>query len=110
MFHLQDILPEGKPTTVPGGGMPGGVCDTSGDAGALREPARPRHLGDLGGRQPLPTTVPPSATSRSPGGRSMGATWGQTSAERGRSGNFGDSRRRRGGQRRRGLSKPTGGG
>ena len=40
---------------MPGGGMPGGVSDTSGDAGALRAPARPRHRGYTGGGQhPLP--------------------------------------------------------
>ena len=50
---------EGRQATVPGGGMPGGVSDTSGDAGALRAPARPRHRGYTGGGQPPPTTVPP---------------------------------------------------
>ena len=39
--------------------MPGGVGDTNGDAGVLCAPARPRHCGDAGGGQPLPTTVPP---------------------------------------------------
>ena len=39
----------------------------------------------------------------------MGATWGPHSAKRGRSGSCGDLRRRRGRQRRSGLSKPTGG-
>ena len=50
---------KGRQATVPGGGMPGGVSDTSGDAGALRAPARPRHRGYTGGGQPPPTTVPP---------------------------------------------------
>ena len=44
---------------MPGGEMPGGVGNTSGDAGALCAPARPRHRGDTGGGQPPPTTVPP---------------------------------------------------
>ena len=39
--------------------MPGGVGNTSGDAGALFAPARPRHRGDTGGGKPPPTTVPP---------------------------------------------------
>ena len=39
--------------------MPGGVVNTSGDAGALCAPARPRHRGDTGGGQPTPTMVPP---------------------------------------------------
>ena len=50
---------ERRQTKVPGGGMPGGVRDTSGDAGELRAPARPRHCGHIGGGQPPPTTVPP---------------------------------------------------
>ena len=60
-WGAQDIrneFPKGKKSAVPGGGMPGGVCDTSGDAGALRAPARPQHRGDFGGGQPPPTTVP----------------------------------------------------
>ena len=44
---------------MPGGEMPRGVGNTSGDAGALCAPARPQHRGDAGGGQPLPTTVPP---------------------------------------------------
>ena len=68
---IQDRLPEEKPTTVPGGGLPGGVCDTSGDAGALRAPARPRHRGHIGGGQPPPTTVPPVR----PPGLQEGAHW-----------------------------------
>ena len=44
---IQNEFPEGRQTTVPGGGMPGGVRDTSGDAGALRAPARPRHRGHI---------------------------------------------------------------
>ena len=43
---------------MPGGEVPGGVGNTSGDAGALCAPARPRHRGDTGGGQPPPTTVP----------------------------------------------------
>ena len=43
---------------MPGGGMPGGVSDTSGDAVALRAPARPQHRGYIGGGQPPPTMVP----------------------------------------------------
>ena len=39
--------------------MPGGVGNTSGDAGALCAPERPRHRGDPGGGQPPPTTVTP---------------------------------------------------
>ena len=50
---------EGRQAAVPGGGMPGGVRDTSGNAGALRAPARPRHRGYIGVGQPPPTTVPP---------------------------------------------------
>ena len=44
---------------MPSGGMPGGVGNTSGDAGTLCAPACPRHRGDTGGGQPPPTTVPP---------------------------------------------------
>ena len=44
---------------MPGGGMPRGIGNTSGDAGALCAPARLRHRGDTGGGQPPPTTVPP---------------------------------------------------
>ena len=54
-----ELSREGRQETVPGGGMPGGVSDTSGDAGALRAPARPRHRGYTGGGKPHPTTVPP---------------------------------------------------
>ena len=54
---------------MPGGEMPGGVGNTSGNAGALCAPTRPQHRGDTGGGQPPPTTVPPGATSRSPGRR-----------------------------------------
>ena len=68
---IQDRLPEGNLTTVPGGGMPGGVCDTSGDTGALCAPARPRHRGDFGGGQPPLTTVPPVR----PPGPQAGAQW-----------------------------------
>ena len=50
---------EDRQAKVPGGGMPRGVSDTSGDAGALRATARPRHRGYTGGGQPPPTTVPP---------------------------------------------------
>ena len=50
---------ERRQETVPGGGMPGGVSNTSGDAGALCAPARPRRRGYTGGGQPPPTTVPP---------------------------------------------------
>ena len=50
---------EGQQATVPVGGMPGGVSNTRGDAGALCAPARPRYLGYPGGGQPPPTTVPP---------------------------------------------------
>ena len=50
---------KGRQATVTGGGMPGGVSDTSGDAGALCAPARPQHRGYNGGGQPPPTTVPP---------------------------------------------------
>ena len=39
--------------------MPGGVGDTSGNAGALCAPERPRHRGDAVGGQPPPNTVPP---------------------------------------------------
>ena len=39
--------------------MPGGVGNTSGDAGALCAPARPQHCGDTGGGQPPPTKVTP---------------------------------------------------
>ena len=45
--------------TMPGGGMPGGVGNTSGDTGELCAPAHPRHRGDTGLGQPPPTTVPP---------------------------------------------------
>ena len=76
---------EGRQATVPGGGMPGGVSDTSGDAGALCAPARLRHRGYPGGGQPTPTTV----TFRSPGRRLTGATWRPVSAGRGRSGSKG---------------------
>ena len=51
--------------------MPGDVCNTSGDAGALRAPAHPRHRGDPGGGQPPPTTVP---LVRPPGPKA-GAQW-----------------------------------
>ena len=44
---------------MPGVGMHGGVSNTSGDAGALFAPARPRHRGYTGVGQPPPTTVPP---------------------------------------------------
>ena len=44
---------------------------TSGDAGALRAPARPRHRGDTGGGQPPPNTVPPVR----PSGLQEGAQW-----------------------------------
>ena len=44
---------------MPGGEMPGGVGNTSGDAGALCAPASPLHRGDTGGGQPPSTTVPP---------------------------------------------------
>ena len=36
---------EGRQETVPGGGMPRGVIDMSGNAGALRAPAHPQHRG-----------------------------------------------------------------
>ena len=39
--------------------MPGGVGNTSGDAGALFAPARSQHRGDTGVGKPPPTTVPP---------------------------------------------------
>ena len=46
---IQNELPnEGRQATVPGGGMPGGVRDTSGNAGALRAPAHPQHRGHIG--------------------------------------------------------------
>ena len=39
---VQNEFPnEGRQATVPGGGMPGGVRETSGDEGALHAPARP---------------------------------------------------------------------
>ena len=44
---------------MPGGEMPGGVSNTSGDAGALRALVRTQHRGYTGGCQPPPTTVPP---------------------------------------------------
>ena len=44
---------------MPGGEMPRGVSNTSGNAGALFEPASPRHRGDTGGGKPPPITVPP---------------------------------------------------
>ena len=44
---------------MPGGGMPGGVGNTRGDAGALFALARPQHHGDTRGGQPPFTTVPP---------------------------------------------------
>ena len=44
---------------MPGGGKPGGVGITSGDAGAICAPACPRHRGDTGGGKPPPTTVTP---------------------------------------------------
>ena len=50
----------------------------------------------------------PGATSRSPGRRSMGATWRQTNAEREQKEKSGDSRLRREMQQRRGRSTPTG--
>ena len=56
---IQNEFLEGRQTTVPGGGMPGGVRDTSGDAGALRAPARPRHRGRIGVGQPPPPAVHP---------------------------------------------------
>ena len=42
---------------MPGGEIPGGVGNTSGNVGALCAPERPRHRGDTGGGQPPPTTV-----------------------------------------------------
>ena len=66
---------EGRQTTVPGEGMPGGVRDTSGDAGALCAPARPRRRGYTGGGKPPPYHGASGATFRSPGRRSTGATW-----------------------------------
>ena len=56
---------------MPGGEMPGGVGNTSGNAGALCAPARPQHRGDTGGGQPPPTTVPPVR----PLGLQEGAQW-----------------------------------
>ena len=44
---------------MPSGEMPGGLGNTSGDAGALCAPERPQHSGDTGGGQPPSTTVPP---------------------------------------------------
>ena len=47
---VQNEFPDkGRQTAVPGGWMPGGVRDTSGDAGALRAPVRPRHRSHFGG-------------------------------------------------------------
>ena len=43
---------------MPGGEIPTGVGNTSGDAGAHCAPARPQHRGDNGGGKPPPTTVP----------------------------------------------------
>ena len=73
-WGAQDIPesgPEGKPAAVPSRGVPGSGGDTSGDAGALHAPARPRHRGDPGGGQPPPTTVPPMR----PPGPKAGAKW-----------------------------------
>ena len=56
---------------MPGGEMPGGVSNTSSDAGALCAPARPRHRGYTVGGQPLPTTMPPVR----PSGLQEGAQW-----------------------------------
>ena len=69
---VQNEFPdEGRQTAVPCGWMPGGVRDTSGNAGALRAPARPRHRGNIGGGQPPPTKVPPVR----PAGLQEGAQW-----------------------------------
>ena len=62
---------EGRQATVPGGGMPRGVSNTSGNAGALRALACPRHRGHIGGGKPPPTTVPPVR----PVGLQEGAQW-----------------------------------
>ena len=43
---------------MPGGGMPGGVRNMSGDAGSLCTPARPQHRDYTRGGQPPPSTVP----------------------------------------------------
>ena len=59
LLKFESICWFGRQETVPGGGMPGGVIDTSGDAGALCAPSRPQHRGYTGGGQPPPTTVPP---------------------------------------------------
>ena len=53
---IQDVLPsEGGTEVVSSGGVPGGVSDTDGDAGALRAPAHKRQRGDAGGGQPPPS-------------------------------------------------------
>ena len=76
---------KGRQATVPGGGMPGGVSDTSGDAGALCAPARPRHRGYTGGGQPLPTTVTPLRPSGLQEGVFRAPPGDPVSAGRGRS-------------------------
>ena len=66
-----NFLTKGGRRQCPVDGCPGGVRDTSGDAGTLRAPARPRYRGHIGGGQPPPTTVPPVR----PAGLQEGAQW-----------------------------------
>ena len=71
---------------MPGGDMPGGVGNSSGDAGALCAPARPQHRGDTGGGHPPPLPRCPrcdlQVSRKALNGRHLGTSQCRTGTER----------------------------
>ena len=66
---LPNVLPrEGMTAEIPSGRVPGQSGDEDGNAGALREPACPRHCGNYGGRKLPPPTVRPVQHAIPPAG------------------------------------------
>ena len=56
---IENTPGQGRPTELPGGGMPRPSGDEDGDAGPFTTPACPGHRGHFVGRKPPPPTVPP---------------------------------------------------
>ena len=52
-----DLPGDGRPTELPGGGMPGPSGDEDGNAGALTALSCPQHRGHSGGGKPSPPIV-----------------------------------------------------
>ena len=63
-----DLPGKGRPTELPGGGMPGPSGDEDVNVGALPAPACPRHHGYSGGGKLPPPTVRPMIHSGPPVG------------------------------------------